>query len=224
MSADTWKAVDDLLAGALVPGDAALEHALAASAAAGLPAIQVSALQGRLLELLARAIRARAVLEIGTLGGYSTIWLGRALPPDGHLVSLEIDPAHAEVARANLAAAGLAAVAEVRVGPALATLDQLVAEGAGPFDLVFVDADKARLADYVAAALALARPGTVILLDNVVRHAEVLDELSGDPDVVGVRRCLELLGAEPRLAATAIQTVGSKGYDGFALAVVGAGA
>ena len=222
MSPDTWEAVDGFLARVLVPDDAALEHALAASAAAGLPAIHVSAPQGRLLELLARAIGARAVLEIGTLGGYSTIWLGRALPPDGRLVSLEIEPSHAEVARANLAAAGLGAVAEVRVGPALATLDQLAAEQAGPFDLVFIDADKARLADYVGAALELARPGTVIVVDNVVRGGEVLDKASTDPDVVGVRRCLQLLGAEPRLSATAIQTVGSKGYDGFALAVVGA--
>lgn len=222
MSDDTWTAVDDYLAGALLGRDAVLDQALDASAEAGLPAIQVSAPQGKMLELLARVAGARTVLEIGTLGGYSTIWLARALPVGGHLVSLEIDPTHAEVARRNLAAAGLAAVAEVRVGPALATLEELVAEGAGPFDVVFIDADKARLADYVLASLEISRPGTVIVVDNVVRNGQVLDAASADPDVLGVRRCIEVLGSHPRLSATAIQTVGSKGYDGFALAVVSA--
>ncbi len=218
----TWEAVDAYLAGVLLPPDPALDSTLAASTEAGLPAIQVSALQGRLLELLARAVGAASILEIGTLGGYSTIWLARALPADGRLVSLEIDPTHAEVARRNVAGAGLAGVVEVRVGPALATLHQLAGEGAGPFDVVFLDADKAGLPDYVSSSLALSRPGTVMIVDNVVRKGGVLDAGSADPDVVGVRRCLELLGSHPRLSATAIQTVGVKGHDGFAVALVGA--
>ncbi len=220
MSRETWAAVDGHLAELFVPPDPALDQALAASASAGLPPIQVPPTQGKLLWLLARVARARMVLEIGTLGGYSTIWLARALPDDGRLVSLEIDPTHAEVARRNLVSAGLDHLVEVRVGAALSTMAQLVAESAGPFDLVFVDADKQRLPDYVTASLELSRPGTMIIVDNVVREGQVLDATSTDPEVVGVRRCLDVLGAEPRLEATAVQTVGAKGYDGFAVALV----
>lgn len=220
MSRETWAAVDAHLAELFIPPDPALDGALAASAEAGLPPIQVAPTQGKLLSLLARVAQARTILEIGTLGGYSTIWLARALPDGGRLVSLEIDPAHADVARRNLAVAGLDHLVEVRVGAALSTMADLVAEGGGPFDVVFIDADKQRLPDYVTASLELSRVGTVMIVDNVVRDGQVLDATSTDPDVVGVRRCLELLAAEPRLEPTAIQTVGSKGYDGFALALV----
>ena len=211
-----WAEVDAALAALLAPPDEVLDAALAASAAAGLPAHDVSPLQGKLLELLARLQGARAILELGTLGGYSTIWLARALPPGGRLVTLEADPRHAEVARANLARAGLAAAVEVRVGPALETLPSL----AGPFDLVFIDADKRSNPEYLAWALELTRPGSLIVADNVVRGGAVADEGSTDAGVRGVRRFLELVAAEPRLHATAIQTVGAKGYDGFALALV----
>jgi predicted O-methyltransferase YrrM len=176
-----------------------------------------------MLNLLARAQGARRILEIGTLGGYSAIWLARALPPDGHLITLEADTRHAEVARENLALAGLADLTEVRVCRAQETLPHLVTSGAGPFDLIFIDADKAGYPDYLRWSLELARPGTVIIADNVVRDGAVVDPASDDPDVRGVRRFIELLAAEPRVSATAIQTVGTKGYDGFALAVVVAG-
>jgi predicted O-methyltransferase YrrM len=220
MAQEQWTAVDRYLTDLFVPPDAALEAALQASAAAGLPAISVSPNQGKLLHLLARAQGARAVLEIGTLGGYSTIWLARALPEGGRLITLEADPKHAEVARANLARAGLAGVVELRLGPALETLPQLAAERAGPFDLIFIDADKPGYADYFAWALRLSRRGSLIIADNVVRGGGVVDAASGDPRVQGVRRFNELLAAEPRVSATAIQTVGSKGYDGFAVALV----
>lgn len=222
MSRETWAAVDAHLVELFVPHDAALEQALARSAEAGLPPIQVSPTQGKLLWLLARAAGARTILEIGTLGGYSTIWLARALPADGRLITLEIEPDRAEVARRNLAGAGLDHLVEVRVGAALSTMARLVAEEVGPFDMVFVDADKRRLPDYVAGSLELSRPGTMIVVDNVVREGQVLDATSADADVVGVRRCLEVLAAEPRLDATALQTVGAKGYDGFAVALVAA--
>jgi predicted O-methyltransferase YrrM len=208
--------VDRWLEALLAPPDPALEAALEASAAAGLPAHDVSPLQGALLHVLARAIGARAILELGTLGGYSTIWLARALPAGGRLVTLESEPAYAEVARANLDRAGPAAEVELRVGPALETLPQLE----GPFDLIFLDADKQSSADYLRAALTLSRPGTVIVADNVVRGGAILDADSDDPRVQGVRRFYELLAAEPSLRATALQTVGTKGWDGFALAVV----
>ena len=216
---DRWTAVDRYLADRLLEPDAALGGALGASAAAGLPAHGVSPTQGRLLELLARIQGARAILELGTLGAYSTISLARALPPDGRLVTLELDAGYAEVARANLARAGLTDVVEVRVGPARDTLAALAAEGHDPFDLVFLDADKAGNAQYLAAALELSRPGTLIVADNVIRGGSVLD--GDDASAVGVRRFFDLIAAEPRLRATAIQTVGEKGYDGFALAVVG---
>ena len=220
MTEQLWTLVDRHITDRLVPADPVLKAALAASAAAGLPEIQVAPNQGKLLALLAQLQGASAILEIGTLGGYSTIWLARALPADGQLVTLEADPRHAEVARANLAAAGLAEVVEVLVGPALDTLPRLVAEGRGPFDMVFIDADKASNPEYVTWALELARVGTVIIVDNVVRAGAILDAASEDPDVQGTRRLYDLLGAHPRLSATAIQTVGGKGHDGLAVALV----
>jgi predicted O-methyltransferase YrrM len=212
VSGQRWAEVDRYLAGLLVPSDAALEAALAA----GVPAHEVSPPQGKLLELLARISGARSILELGTLAGYSSIWLARALPPGGRLTTLEVDAGRAALARANIERAGLGAVVEVLVGPALETLPTLE----GPFDLVFIDADKANNAEYLAWAIRLSRPGTVIVADNVVRAGTVADAESDDPSVVGVRRFYERLAAEPRLSATAIQTVGSKGWDGFALAVV----
>jgi predicted O-methyltransferase YrrM len=220
MTQERWSAVDDYLAAALLEPDAALEAALAASAAAGLPAIQVSPTQGKLLELLARIRGARRILEIGTLGGYSTIWLARALPDDGRLVTLEADPGHAQVARANLARAGFGDRVEVRVGKALDTLPGVEADRLGPFDLFFVDADKANIPEYMRWAMHLASPGAVIVVDNVVREGAVADADSGDEAVDGARRLIDMLSVEPRLDATVIQTVGSKGYDGFALALV----
>ena len=218
--AERWAAVDRYIAERLVPPDPALAAALAAGAAAGLPPIQVAPNQGKLLYLLARLRGARAILEVGTLGGYSTIWLARALPPGGRLVTLESEPAHAAVARANLDRAGLGGAVEVRVGRALDTLPRLEAEGAAPFDFVFIDADKANTAEYLAWALRLSRPGTLIVADNVVRGGAVADVASEDPGVLGMRRTFDLLAAEPRLCSTAEQTVGSKGYDGLALALV----
>jgi predicted O-methyltransferase YrrM len=220
MSQEQWTAVDRYLANLLAPPDPALEAALQASAAAGLPPISVSPTQGKLLHLLARVQGARAILEVGTLGGYSTIWLARALPPGGRLVTLEADPGHAAVARANLARAGLADVVELRLGPALETLPRLAAEGRGPFDLTFIDADKPAYPDYLAWALRLSRRGSLIVADNVVRGGAVADRAAADPRVRAVRRFNELLAAEPRVSATVIQTVGSKGYDGFAVALV----
>jgi predicted O-methyltransferase YrrM len=215
---ERWTAVDRYLADRLLEPDAALDAALDASAAAGLPAHGVSPTQGRLLELLARIQGARTILELGTLGAYSTISLARALPPGGSLMTLELDAGYGEVARANLARAGVADVVEVRVGPARATLAALAAEGHDPFDLVFIDADKAGNAEYLGAVLELSRRGTLIVADNVIRGGSVLD--GQDASAVGVRRFFDVIAAEPRLRATAIQTVGEKGYDGFALAVV----
>ncbi len=220
MAQEQWTAVDGYLTGLLVPSDPALDAALQASAAAGLPPIHVAPNQGKLLHLLARLQGARAILELGTLGGYSTIWLARALPQGGRLITLEADPRHAEVARVNIARAGLAHVVELRLGPALNTLPQLAAEGRGPFDLIFIDADKPGYPDYLAWALRLSRRGSLIVADNVVRNGAVVDAASSDPNVQGVRRFNELLAAEPRVSATAIQTVGSKGYDGLAFALV----
>jgi predicted O-methyltransferase YrrM len=220
MTLARWTAVDRYFTDLFVPADPVLDAALEASAAAGLPPINVSPPQGKLLNLLARVHGSRTVLEIGTLGGYSTIWLARALPDGGRVITLEHDPRHAEVARANLARAGLAHVAEVRVGPALDTLPQIAAQGLGPFDLVFIDADKKSNPDYFAWALRLTRRGSVIVVDNVVRDGAVIDAQSPDPNIQGVRRCNAMMAAEPRVSATAIQTVGGKGYDGFAIAVV----
>ncbi|QMU69395.1 O-methyltransferase [Streptacidiphilus sp. P02-A3a] len=219
-SNSTWNDVDDYLTRTLRLTDPALDTTLASSAAAGLPPIAVSAPQGKLLQLLALIRGARTILEIGTLGGFSTIELARALPSDGRLVSLEYDPAHAEVARANIAAAGLADRVEVRVGAALDSLPQVQADGIGPFDLVFIDADKVNSANYTRWALELSRPGTLIIVDNVVRGGRVLDESGQDEAITGTRAALEFIAAEPRLTATALQTVGSKGYDGFVLALV----
>jgi predicted O-methyltransferase YrrM len=220
MTRENWTAVDRYLEGLFVTPDAALEGALAAGAKAGLPPHDVSPLQGKLLHLLARVQGARAILELGTLGAYSTIWLGRALAPGGRMVTLEADPSYAEVAARSLARAGLAEVVELRVGPALEALPRLAAEGTGPFDLIFIDADKRSNPEYLEWALALSRRGTLIVADNVVRGGAVADPKDEDPSVRGVRRFHELLAAEPRLSATAIQTVGSKGWDGLALALV----
>jgi predicted O-methyltransferase YrrM len=217
---ELWSAVDGYLAELFAPPEPALEAALADATAAGLPPHEVSPTQGKLLELLPRLQGARTILELGTLGGYSTIWLARALPAGGRLVTLEAEPRYAEVARRNVERAGLAEVVEIRVGAALETLPQLAAEGRGPFDLVFLDADKAGNPDYLAWALRLTRRGSLIVADNVVRGGAVADAGSRDPSVRGVRRFLELLAAEPRVTATAIQTVGAKGHDGFALALV----
>ena len=220
MTEELWTAVDRYLGDLLAPADHALEVALEASAAAGLPAINVSPAQGKLLHLLVRAIGARNVLEIGTLGGYSTIWLARALPDGGRVLSLEADARHAEVARANIARAGLETRVEVRLGMALDTLPNLAAEGREPFDFVFIDADKPNNTAYFDWALKLSRPGSIIVVDNVVREGDVIDAADDSPTVQGVRRFLERLAAEPRVSATAIQTVGAKGYDGFAIALV----
>ncbi|MFE6228547.1 O-methyltransferase [Streptomyces sp. NPDC057854] len=220
MTNPQWTDVDAYLADLLVPADDALTAALADSRAAGLPDIAVSPAQGKLLHLLARIQGARRVLEIGTLGGYSTIWLARALPDDGRLITLEYDPRHAEVARGNLARAGLTDRVEVRTGPALDTLPLLAKEGAAPFDLVFVDADKANNPRYVEWALKLSRPGTLIVVDNVIRNGEVATEHPDDPSITGTRAMFDLVAAEPRLDATAVQTVGAKGYDGLLLARV----
>ena len=220
MSQEQWTAVDRYFSDQLVPHDPTLEAALKASADAGLPPINVSPTQGRLLHLLARLQGARKILEIGTLGGYSTIWLARALPEDGHLVTLEALAKHARIAEANIANAGLADIVEIRVGAALDTLPKLADEGKGPFDLTFIDADKERIPEYFRWALEMSRPGSVVIVDNVVRGGAVTDAATSDPDVKGVRRFLELLASEPRVTGTAIQTVGSKGWDGLALAVV----
>jgi predicted O-methyltransferase YrrM len=217
---ETWDAVDRYLTGLLAPPDPALVAALDASAAAGLPEIAVTPNQGKLLHLLARAIGARRVLEVGTLGGYSTIWLARALPAGGRVVTLEADESFAEVARSNIERAGLSDVVELRLGRAADTLPRLAAEGHAPFDLAFIDADKAGIPGYFEWALRMSRRGSVIIVDNVVRNGAVADPTNEDPAIQGIRRFNEMLVAEPRVSATAIQTVGSKGYDGFALALV----
>ena len=220
MSKDQWSAVDGYLCDLLVRPDAALDAALEASDAAGLPTIAVAPNVGKLLHLLARAKGAQRILEIGTLGGYSTIWLARALPPGGRLITLDFDPKHAAVARANIVRAGLDDVVEQCPGRAADTLSRLVASGEEPFDFIFIDADKESYADYLDWSLKLSRPGTMIVADNVVRSGEVSDATSKDPLVQGVRRFLDRLAAEPRISATAIQMVGSKGHDGLAIALV----
>ena len=225
MTKKLWTAVDGYLNEKLVPTDAVLEAALEANAAEGLPSIDVTPTQGRFLHLVARMVGAKRILEIGTLGGYSTIWLGRALPEGGRLITCEFAPHHAAVARANIARAGLSQLVELRVGAAAVSLEKMVAEGEAAFDLIFIDADKPNNPVYLEWALKLSRPGTVILCDNVVREGKLADEGSSDPAVVGTRAMFDLLEAEqisehPRLVATAVQTVGAKGYDGFAMALV----
>jgi predicted O-methyltransferase YrrM len=218
LSRETWAAVDRYLSDLLVPGDDALTEALTAADAADLPPHHVAPVEGKLLHLLARVCGVRRVLEIGTLAGYSTIWLARAVPADGMVVTLEADPRYAAVARDNLDRAGVLDRIDLRVGPALDLLPELP-EGE-PFDLVFIDADKPNNPAYLEWAVRLSRPGTVIVADNVVRGGAVADPTSTDPNVVGVRRFLDAVAAHPRLDATALQTVGAKGYDGFAVIVV----
>jgi predicted O-methyltransferase YrrM len=215
-----WTAVDDYIAEKLLGGDRQLTDALAANAASGLPAIDVSPAQGKFLHLLAKAVAARHILEVGTLGGYSSIWLARALPADGKLITLEIDSHHAEVARGNLDRAAVGDKVEVRVGPALDTLAALANESVAPFDFIFIDADKQNNANYAQAAVSLARPGALIIVDNVIREGRVLDEESEDSAIQGTRRLFDMLANEPRLDATAIQTVGVKAWDGFVIARV----
>jgi len=220
MTEELWTAVDNYITDLLVGPDAALDSALEASAAAGLPQIAVAPNQGKLLYLLALIRGARNILEIGTLGGYSTIWLARALPPAGALITLESDPKHAEVARSNIARADLADRVEIRVGLAIDTLPQLHAEGKGPFDLIFIDADKPNIPNYFAWAMKLSRPGSLIIVDNVVRDGAIIDSGSDDPSVLGVRRFNELVAGNSHVTATTIQTVGTKGYDGFTIGLV----
>jgi predicted O-methyltransferase YrrM len=220
MSESQWINVDEYLVKLLLPSDSALEETLRRSAAAQLPPISVAPNQGKLLELLARMQRSRRILEIGTLGGYSTIWLARALPDDGRLVTLELEPVHAEVARTNIDAAGLGPLVDIRVGPATTSLQHLIDDGAEPFDFIFIDADKEGYPQYLELSLRLSRAGTVIVADNVVRDGEVINPTSPDERVQGVRTFLEMAAGNDRIEGTAVQTVGSKGYDGFALFVV----
>ncbi len=217
---EVWTQVDKYYGDLLAPADAILDAVLAANVKAGLPAIGVSRLQGKFLEVLVRICGARRVLEIGTLGGYSTIWMARALPGTGRVVTLEFNPHHAEVAQANLRSAGVADRVDLRVGRAIDSLPKLVGTADAPFDLIFIDADKESYAEYLDWSLKLSRPGTVIVADNVVRDGKVVDPECDDPRVHGIRRFIARLAAEPRLSATALQTVGIKGYDGFSLAVV----
>jgi predicted O-methyltransferase YrrM len=217
---EQWTLVDDYISASLVHSDPALDAALKDNAAAGLPPIDVAPNQGKLLHLIALTCGARRILEIGTLGGYSTIWLARALPPEGRLITLEADPRHAEVAQANIARAGLSKVVDLRLGLALDTLPQLEREGVEPFDLFFIDADKSNNPEYVKWALRFSHRGSLIIVDNVVREGALIDGASSDPNVQGARRLFEMLASEPRLNATALQTVGKKGYDGFVMALV----
>jgi predicted O-methyltransferase YrrM len=221
MSRKTWNAVDAYIAEELIPADAALDAALKSNAENGLPAIDVSSAQGKLLNLLVRMNNAKRLLEIGTLGGYSTIWMARALPADGRIVTLELDPHHAKVARDNIKRAGLSELVDLRVGPALDSLAKLSGEGAEPFDFIFIDADKPNNPNYLTRAMKLSRPGTVIVCDNVVRDGDVVKKDSRDANVQGARAAFSFIGKDERLEGTAIQTVGSKGYDGFAIAIVG---
>jgi len=220
MSEELWTAVDRYIVENLIPSEPVLDEALRANAAAGLPAIDVAPNQGKFLHLLARIQGAKRILEIGTLGGYSTIWLARALPSDGRLVTLEAEAKHAKVARANIERAGLSSLVEVRLAPASESLAQLHREGVPPFDLIFIDANKESYPEYLEGSLLLSRPGTVIVGDNAIRDGAVIDPQDPDPRVQGVRRFFAMIAADPRLDATALQTVGGKGYDGFILAVV----
>jgi predicted O-methyltransferase YrrM len=220
MSQTLWTEVDNYIGDLLVPRDAALAAALKASEVAGLPGIQVSPTQGKFLHLLARLMGARNILELGTLGGYSSIWLARALGDKGRLVTIESNPKHAEVARANLAFAGLSDRVELRVGSALEVLPLLAQQGRGPSDLIFIDANKSNMPEYFDWALQLSRPGSLIIADNVIRDGKVVEAASTDADIQGVRRFNEQVAAEKRVSATELQTVGSKGYDGFAMVLV----
>lgn len=220
MSQELWTSVDHYIVENLIQTDPMLNEVMQANTAAGLPAIDVAPNQGKLLHLLARIQGARRILEIGTLGGYSTIWLARALPSDGKLTTLEVEAKHAEVAKANIARAGLSSVVELRLGPALKSLSQLHEEGAPPFDFIFIDADKQNIPGYLEWSLRLSHPGTIIVTDNVVREGAVINPEDPDPRVQGVRRFFSMIAADPRIDATTLQTVGSKGYDGFTLAVV----
>jgi predicted O-methyltransferase YrrM len=215
-----WEAVESYFNDLLIPSDPILDAAMKAIDAAGLPSISVAPHEGRLLWTLARMQGARNILEIGTLGGYSTIWLARALAPGGRIITLEFNPRHAAVARENIARAGLTETVEVRVGPALDSLPLVAEEGRGPFDLIFIDADKKNNWEYFVWALKLSRLGSLIIVDNVVRDGAVVDASSSDPDIRGIRRFIEMLAKEKRVSATALQTVGSRGYDGFAMALV----
>ena len=221
MNPEQWIAVDQYISESMIPADPVLEAVLKASTDAGLPAINVSPAQGKFLHLLTKIHGARTILEIGTLGGYSTVWLARGmLPAGGKVVTLEVDPKHARVARANFEHAGLNKMIEVKEGRALDTLPELAAAGRGPFDLIFIDADKVRIPEYFTWALKLSRRGTVIIVDNVIRKGAVTDATTTDPSVQGVRQLNEMLKTETRVTATTLQTVGAKGYDGFTLAVV----
>lgn len=221
MTDDQWTEVDRYFSESLLPSDPILESALEASIAAGLPSISVSPNQGKLLQMLAEIVGARSILEIGTLAGYSSIWLARGMRAGGRLITLEIDPKHADVARQNVARAGLERVIDVRLGSALETLPQLSNEGSGPFDLIFIDADKPNIPTYFDWAMKLSHAGTLIVVDNVVREGAVVDANSSDPSVLGVRRFVEMVSAEQDVSGTVIQTVGIKGYDGFAILRVG---
>ena len=220
MSSKTWTAVDDYIVASLFEADPVLDAVLKANRDQGLPAIDVSAAQGKLLALLVRIRGAKKVLEVGTLGGYSTIWMARGLPKDGKVVTLELDPHHAKVPRSNFERAGVSDKTDLRVGPALQSLAALVDENAGPFDLIFIDADKPNNPHYLASAMKLSRSGTVIVCDNVIRDGAVVKHNSGDANVEGARAAFSFIGGEKRLDGTAIQTVGAKGYDGFAIAIV----
>jgi len=220
MSSKTWTAVDDYIVSSLFEADPVLDAVLAANRDQGLPAIDVSAAQGKLLSLLVRIRGAKKVLEVGTLGGYSTIWMARGLPADGKVVTLELDPHHAKVARSNFERAGVSDQVDLRIGPALKSLAALASENAGTFDLIFIDADKPNNPNYLSWAMRLSRPGTVIVCDNVIRDGAVVKKNSGDDNVEGARAAFSFIGGEKRLDGTAIQTVGAKGYDGFAIAIV----
>jgi predicted O-methyltransferase YrrM len=220
MTQDTWSAVDNYIDVELGLNDPILDAAIAANAAGGLPAIDVTASQGKLLQLLARLTGAKRILEIGTLGGYSTIWMARALPPDGRLITLEFEPKHAAVAKSNIERAGLSHIVEVRAGAALDSLPVIEAENAGPFDLFFIDADKVNNPVYLDWAIRLSRRGSVIIVDNVVREGGLADSTSDDAAIRASRKVVELIASDPRVDGTVIQTVGTKGYDGFAIAMV----
>ena len=220
MSQDIWSAVDNYIDGQLALNDAALDASIIANASGGLPAIDITASQGKLLQMIARLAGARRILEIGTLGGYSTIWLARALPADGKLITLEYDPTHAAVAKSNIERAGLSKIVDVRIGAALDTLPAIESENGGPFDLFFIDADKVNNPNYLEWAIKLSRKGSVIVVDNVVREGGLADANSSDEAIIASRKVVETIGRDPRLDGTVMQTVGTKGYDGFAVAMV----